>query len=716
MNTSSQIKCELPEVIEEGERNNTIFGYGVKLKRDRRSKEEITALLEKANAERCIPPMTDNEVSQITRSVLSTWSGKPMGTGRKQEKSPARIDKNMRPSEQAAQQLESLFAADDFITFITKFTKKDDGKWAPTGKPETKPACLVIRDLHNASSLDEVFPGYNKEAGILFHLNPMNYNGRKNNDVAAFRNVLIEYDDIPKSEQINRMLDSGLPIQSMTDSGNKSIHTIVKIDAKDATEYRKRVSTLYSCLEKKYGTACDQANKNPSRLTRLAGAERKGNVQTLLYTEVNTDASVDGFFNSMGNVKQKDRIKLSHDEIADVLIEDHGACFVEGVPAIQHGDEYELGQAGIFRAVINIQKDASTHMRQEVMRYLELMAPHKKQAPENYIRFKNGVLDIDTLDLIPCTSELMLLNEIPHDWNPNASSELVDATFSRIAQDDEAVIANLWEMFGLSMYRGHDVSRMILLQGSGANGKSTLLDTLKSLLGGNNYFSLPIHKLGEKFQLVPAMGKLALIGDDIAKDYINDATCAIMKKFVTGETVSDQYKGGSTFQFEPYATLIYSCNEIPRFADGTFGVERRLHPIPLSARFLPGDTGFDPNLKQKLRQECCIEYAIVRAIDAMRKCRERMTLTPNKLSEAMTSSIMRESDCVRAFIENYKTSNGSFAGMVNSDAYSNFEEWCAKSNEKPVSMATFSKRLCSYENLRSVSSNGKRKYELKNMQ
>ena len=710
MANNQRTQFELPEIIIEGERNNTIFKYGINLKLNSKSKDEIAALLKKANAERCKPPMSDNEVSQITRSVLSMRSGKPMGTGRKQKEKPVKVEENLPAPEQAAQQLESLFASDDFIVFVTKFTKKDDGKWAPTGKPETKPACSVIRDLHNASSLDEVFPDYNKEAGILFHVNPMSFGGRKNKDVKAFRNALVEYDDISKDKQINRMLDSGLPIQTMTDSGNKSIHTIVKIDAKNAAEYKKRVSMLYSCLEQKYGSACDQANKNPSRLTRLAGAERKGSTQSLLYTEVNANASIDSFLDSVKEADQIKQVKLRHDEIADILINDYGVCFVEGIPAIKIDGRYALGQDNIFRTIIGIQKDASTYTRNEVMRYLTLIAPQKKQADEKYIRFKNGILNIDTLELVANSGELMLLNEIPHNWNPGAHSQLVDEAFVRISQNDEAVLANLWEMFGLAMYRGHEVSRMILLQGSGANGKSTVLEMLKCLLGIENYFSLPIHALGEKFQLVPAIGKLALIGDDVSNDYVGNQACSVLKKFVTGEAVSDQYKGGATFEFAPCATLIYSCNELPRFADGSYGFERRTHPIPLSARFTPNDKGYDPHLKQKLCEEECIEYAIVQGINALRRGRKSLGLTPNKQSDTMRFNIVRDNDPVRAFISDVKPSFGKFEGKTNKGVYESYVSWCAKNCCDSMPISSFSRKLCAHEGLQTISSNGSRMY------
>ena len=64
-------------------------------------------------------------------------------------------------------------------------------------------------------------------------------------------------------------------------SGGKSVHAIVHIDAPDESEYRKRVLYLYSFLIG-HGLIVDQANKNPSRLSRMPGVDRNGNRQKLL--------------------------------------------------------------------------------------------------------------------------------------------------------------------------------------------------------------------------------------------------------------------------------------------------------------------------------------------------------------------------------------------------------------------------------------------------
>lgn len=588
----------LPTTINEGKRNSTIFSYGIQLKKERKNSSTITDLMHQTNKMRCNPPLDDDEISRIIRNVLNWGSNKPLGTERKGNP-PQQISADLSSAEQAALQLEALFSASDIICFNTHFHKSDEGKWLPNGKPEFHNAYKLIEKLRNANSIEEVFPEYNSQAGILFCVNPMKVGRRLNENVTSFRNALIEYDDISKEEQIERLLDSGLPILSMTDSGNKSVHAIVRVDASNAKDYKRKVVELYGALEAKYGSPCDSANKNPSRLTRLAGATRGMNTQQLLYTEVNADSYLETFLEKCPKEQatEKDEV-LGFNEMGDLLINQQDACFVEGTPAIKAKGNYEYGQNAIYRAILNNRKDARGSYRKEVMDYLHLMAPNRRQADPRFIRFKNGVLDIDTGQLVDNPCDYLLLNEIPHNWNPKAKSELVDSTFCSIAQNNDAIVANLWEMFGLALYRGHDVSRMILLQGSGANGKSTLLDMLRHMLGEDNCFSLSACDLGEKFQLVPTMGKLALIGDDISNDYVNGKACAVMKKFVTGDTVNDQYKGGATFQFKPYATLIYSCNEIPKFADGTYGFERRIHPIPLLARFTPSNAGFDPNLSE----------------------------------------------------------------------------------------------------------------------
>ncbi len=110
------------------------------------------------------------------------------------------------------------------------------------GNPISIMAFQVIEKLHNASSLEEVFPEYNSQAEF-YSRKSYGVRKRRDDNVTSFRNALIEYDDISKEEQVKRLLDSGLPILSMTDSGNKSVHAIVRVDASNAKDYKRKVAS-----------------------------------------------------------------------------------------------------------------------------------------------------------------------------------------------------------------------------------------------------------------------------------------------------------------------------------------------------------------------------------------------------------------------------------------------------------------------------------------
>lgn len=94
-------------------------------------------------------------------------------------------------------------------------------------------------------------------------------------NVAEFRHTLIEWDDCSKEMQLGRLIASGLPLAAIVDSGGKSLHGIVRVDAADKAEYDERVKTIHALFE---DTGLDSSCKNASRLSRLPDAARKRDV------------------------------------------------------------------------------------------------------------------------------------------------------------------------------------------------------------------------------------------------------------------------------------------------------------------------------------------------------------------------------------------------------------------------------------------------------
>lgn len=183
--------------------------------------------------------------------------------------------------------LKALFKSGDTINFVTECFERN-GKFSPIGNGINKSYDELIEALRTDGDISNVIGKYNVNAGTWIRLNPITGIGNKDADVVDCRHCLIEADTLSKAEQLRKLKELKIPCVALVDSGGKSIHAIVKINAdKDANLFRDRVAELHRYLELR-GFPVDKACKNPSRLSRLPGAYRNGVRQKLL--EVNPDA------------------------------------------------------------------------------------------------------------------------------------------------------------------------------------------------------------------------------------------------------------------------------------------------------------------------------------------------------------------------------------------------------------------------------------------
>lgn len=108
---------------------------------------------------------------------------------------------------------------------------------------------------------------------------------RADNCVAGFRFAVVEFDAMPRIQQIRFWAGAPLPVVALIDSGGKSVHGLIRIDATNADEWAQRVeSRLFSLLA---AVGADGACKNEARLSRMPGHFRagKGHWQRLLYLD-----------------------------------------------------------------------------------------------------------------------------------------------------------------------------------------------------------------------------------------------------------------------------------------------------------------------------------------------------------------------------------------------------------------------------------------------
>ncbi|MBB6632784.1 AAA family ATPase [Cohnella thailandensis] len=190
------------------------------------------------------------------------------------------------PVQQLTTYLSALFESTENVGYVTETWQNEEGKYLPTKGAWDRTAGELIQRLNQCDGdLGSVLGDYNPEAGAWIRFNPLDGHGVKNENVTEFRYALVESDemDIEKQNAIMRELE--LPIAVMVYSGGKSLHAIVRVEAANYDEYRKRVDYLYNVC-KKNGINVDTQNRNPSRLSRMPGVERKGKKQFIVDTNI----------------------------------------------------------------------------------------------------------------------------------------------------------------------------------------------------------------------------------------------------------------------------------------------------------------------------------------------------------------------------------------------------------------------------------------------
>ena len=175
----------------------------------------------------------------------------------------------------------AMFVGSEHIAFTTDYMEDDKhpGKMKPSGRGTYWMTAEQVMGNLDKGMLSAVGTTHD-ESGAWIRINPVDGEGVGNDHVTSFRYGLVESDEMDVNEFAAKVKAMNLPVAAMVYSGKRSLHAIVRVDAKDIAEYKQRMEKLYLRCEKD-GIAVDRANKDASRMTRMPGVTRCGKRQYL---------------------------------------------------------------------------------------------------------------------------------------------------------------------------------------------------------------------------------------------------------------------------------------------------------------------------------------------------------------------------------------------------------------------------------------------------
>lgn len=294
---------------------------------------------------------------------------------------------------------------------------------------------------------------------------------------------------------------------------------------------------------------------------------------------------------------------------------------------------------------------------------------------------QNGVLNLETLELLPHKPEYLLSKISNVFYNPDAQSPLFDNFLSEVMQRDSEKIYYLLKNFGLSLTDDTTQEQMIILYGpSTRNGKSTLLETLSYMHGGSGGYALnmPPETLAQRKNKDSrsASGDIArldgcrfLVTSEPPKRMLFDA--ALLKTLLGRDTITARQLYEREFQFVPKFKLFMNTNFLPLIQDDSLFTSGRIKVVEFNRHFSPQEQ--DRTLKNKLRSQENISGIFNMCLAGLKMYREDGLEPPKTVVQAV-ESYRSANDKLANFLSECleQTGRNSGAGTV----YQVYRQWC----------------------------------------
>lgn len=213
-----------------------------------------------------------------------------------------------------------------------------------------------------------------------------------------------------------------------------------------------------------------------------------------------------------------------------------------------------------------------------------------------------GMVDLHKLELMPHDAKYGSRVQLPVTFDP----DLYSARWRHFLRDvfpEEKIGAQkeymLQQFAGYCFLRDARYQKAMFLYGTGANGKSTVLDVIQALVGAENTSSLTLGDLTQRFKSQYLQNKLVNMATET--NTRDPLTTEVFKAVVDGSNITAERKYGEPYQYRPFAKWLVAMNEPPTVPDKSFGFGRRVLVLSFGRRFEPHE--IIPDMPTKLIEE-----------------------------------------------------------------------------------------------------------------
>jgi P4 family phage/plasmid primase-like protien len=351
--------------------------------------------------------------------------------------------------------------------------------------------------------------------------------------------------------------------------------------------------------------------------------------------------------------------------------------YVEGAEATIH--EYIVHRMGY---------KLKNRDRQEIIEYIRYRNIANRSdfdTEVDLLNVKNGLLDINTGKLRPHDPAYLSMSQIPRIYDPAARCPKITKFFREVLERDK--LGTLYRMLGYMLHRGVEYEKAFLLIGSGANGKTTLINLIKAFFGMVNCSSESLHSLvSDRFATAELHNKYVNVFADLKSDKLPET--GPFKMLTSGDIMSAQKKYGKRFQFSNFAKMVFAANDPPDTED-SYSYYRRLVILPFDRTFEQ-----NPNLINELTIEAELSGLLNLALKGWQALRAEGKFQEESIQK-IKDQYQHRANYVKRFVDDICIIDfqDSECMEITDKIFKAFTDYCRKNQLREVPINTFGSSL-----------------------
>lgn len=311
-------------------------------------------------------------------------------------------------------------------------------------------------------------------------------------------------------------------------------------------------------------------------------------------------------------------------------------------------------------------------------------------ADANGICTPSGIVNLRTGELRPAKKGIDLNTRQTTVPVGDVPTPLWNQFLAEVIEDEDRILY-LQELLGAALFGDSRFHVLPVLVGTGANGKSTLLDVVAKILGDYSAtmpenFLLESGTSAHPTEIARLRGVRFAVASETRPDgRFNEAR---VKMLTGGDMLSARFMNQNFFDFKPTHTLFLAVNHLPEVKSGGDGFWRRLRKLDFR-KTVP------PEKRKENLAELMVEQegpGILKWIveGAVRITEFGMT-EPDSVKIA-TQAYRHEEDHIAKFLDE-KVILADNASVTKTAVYNAYRDWCGENGEKSVPQNNFNREL-----------------------